>query len=405
MARKALWGGDMARRVVVVVVVARSSLAVAAVALAACSAISRNPAPDSTALNAVSGVSGPVRFWGDAPPKNTLALVREAYAQRIAAGMRPDASIDFLAVSGGGSDGAFGAGLLNGWSDAGNRPSFELVTGISTGALIAPFAFLGSAYDQQLKEVYTTYGTNEIARERNPLEIIAQASAADNGPLANLIAKYIDADFVAEVARESRKGRALFIGTTLLDAQRPVIWDMGAIADKGDAASLALFRKVLLASASIPGVFPPAMISVEQDGKVFDEMHVDGGVANQVFVFPAQINVAALDRRLGRTGSRRIFVIRNSRVRPVWEAVDPGLAKIAEASISSLIKYQGIGDINRIYLQARNNGADFNLAYIPDSFTGREKAPFDLDYMRALYDFGYTLGRGGYKWSKKPSDF
>jgi Patatin-like phospholipase len=379
-------------------------IGVLAIALAACSSIARNPVPDSPKLNDVPGVSGPVRFWGDEPPKNTLALVREAYRQRLAAGLDPNAPVNFLAVSGGGSEGAFGAGLLVGWSDSGTRPSFELVTGISTGALIAPFAFMGSDYDQQLKAVYTSYGTNEIAQERNPLAIISEASAADNAPLANLIAKYIDADFMAGVAREARKGRALFIGTTFLDAQRPVIWDMGAIALRGDGASLALFRKVMLASASIPGVFPPALISVEQDGKVYDEMHVDGGVANQVFIFPGQVNLADLDKRIGRTAPRRVYLIRNARLRPSWDTVSPGLDKIAEASISSLIKYQGIGDINRIYLQARNAGAEFNLAYIPDSFVGKEKAPFDLEYMRALYDFGYAQGRAGYKWNKKPPD-
>jgi predicted acylesterase/phospholipase RssA len=300
---------------------------VLAVALAACSAIARNPVPDSRKLNDVLGVSGPVRFWGDEPPKNTLALVREAYRQRLAAGLDPNAPVNFLAVSGGGSDGAFGAGLLVGWSDCGTRPSFELVTGISTGALIAPFAFMGSAYDQQLKEVYTAYGTDDIAQQRNPLAIIAEASAADNAPLANLIAKYIDADFMAAVAREARKGRGLFIGTTFLDAQRPVIWDMGAIAVRGDEASLALFRKVLLASASIPGVFPPAMIPVEQDGKVYDEMHVDGGVANQVFIFPAQVNLADLDKRVQRTATRRIYVIRNARLHP---DVGFGLARADE---------------------------------------------------------------------------
>jgi len=377
---------------------------VLAVALAACSAIARNPVPDSPKLNDVLGVSGPVRFWGDEPPKNTLALVREAYRQRLAAGIDPNAPVNFLAVSGGGSDGAFGAGLLVGWSDCGTRPSFELVTGISTGALIAPFAFMGSAYDQQLKEIYTAYGTDDIARQRNPLAIITEASAADNAPLANLIARYIDADFMAAVAREARKGRGLFIGTTFLDAQRPVIWDMGAIAVRGDEASLALFRKVLLASASIPGVFPPAMIPVEQDGKVYDEMHVDGGVANQVFIFPAQINLADLDKRVQRTATRRIYVIRNARLHPMWASVSPGLTKIAEASISSLITYQGIGDVNRIYLQVRAASADFNLAYVPDSFVGRENAPFDLDYMRALYEFGYAQARAGYKWDKKPPD-
>jgi hypothetical protein len=152
-------------------------------------------------------------------------------------------------------------------------------------------------------------------------------------------------------------------------------------------------------------VFPPVLISVEQDGKAFDEMHVDGGVASQVFIFPAQFDPRSLDRRLARSPTRRLFVIRNGRLNPEWETVEPRLLKIAGRSISSLIKYQGRGDLDRMYLQSRNYGADFSLASIPSSFSDREKEPFDLEYMNALFDVGYDLGRRGYRWQKRPPDF
>jgi predicted acylesterase/phospholipase RssA len=313
--------------------------------------------------------------------------------------------MNFLAVSGGGSNGAFGAGLLVGWSEAGTRPKFDIVTGISTGALIAPFAFLGPAYDPQLKGIYTNYGTNDIARKRNVVAILANASVADPAPLESLIEHYVTPDFLRAVAVEHRKGRRLLIGTTNLDAQRPVIWDMGAIASRDDQRSQELFRKILLASASIPGVFPPVLIPVEHEGRVYDEMHVDGGVANQVFLFPSQVDPRRYDARLGRAPVRRIYIIRNARIAPEWDSVEPKLTQIASRSISSLIKYQGLGDLSRMYLQARSYNAEFNLAVIPDSFTLREPEPFDLSYMRALYDVGYQLGRTGYRWQKRPPDF
>jgi predicted acylesterase/phospholipase RssA len=376
-----------------------------AIAIAACSTLTRNPVPESASLDDVRAASGQIRAWGDVVPKNIEALGRERDAQRRAAGINPSGIMSYLAISGGGSDGAFGAGLLVGWSEAGTRPKFDLVTGISTGSLIAPFAFLGSDYDAQLKEIYTRYDAHDIARRRLLISVLPDVSLEDDSPLAHLIAHYVTPDFVDRIATEHRKGRRLLIGTTHLDAQRPVIWDMGRIATSNDANALRLFRKVMLASASIPGVFPPVLISVELDGQAFDEMHVDGGVTRQVFIFPTHFDPRTLDKELGRSPTRRLFVIRNGRLNPEWQTVEPQLLKIAGRSISSLIKYQGRGDLDRMYVQSREDKVDFNLASIPVSFSEREREPFDLEYMNALFDVGYNLGRDGYRWQKRPPDF
>jgi predicted acylesterase/phospholipase RssA len=377
---------------------------VAAMSLAACSTLTRNAVPEGAGLEQVLATSGPVRIWGDVPPKNVEAMVRQRDAQRRAAGIS-SGTMNYLAISGGGSDGAFGAGLLAGWSAARSRPAFDIVTGISTGALIAPFAFLGPAYDGQLKEIYTAYQPSDVALKRPVFAIAAEASIADNAPMLALMERYITADFLKAVAHEHMRGRRLLIGTTHLDAQRPVIWDMGQIALRGDEGAAALFRKIMVASTSIPGVFPPVLVPVELDGRSFDEMHVDGGVTSQVFIFPAQFDPRSLDKKLGRSPTRRLYVIRNARVNPEWETVEPRLIKIAGRSISSLIKYQGRGDLDRMYLQSRQYNADFNLASVPESFTLKEKEPFDREYMSALFDRGYELGRAGYRWQKKPPSF
>jgi Patatin-like phospholipase len=306
-----------------------TTLAVVAMTLAACSAISRQPVPEGVELDAVVAAPGPIRMWGDVLPKNLAAIRRELDAQRQANNFDPLGARNYLAVSGGGSDGAFGAGLLVGWSEAGTRPKFDVVTGISTGALIAPFAFLGSDYDAQLKEVYTTYGQKDIAQPRTLLSVAAEASIASIAPMVALVEHYVSSDFLAAVANEHRKGRRLLIGTSHLDAQRPVIWNMGEIAVRGDQNAIELFRKIIIASASVPGIFPPALISVDKGGRTYDEMHVDGGVVSQVFLFPTQFDPRSLDKRLGHSPRRRLFIIRNGRLSAEWETVEPSILKIA----------------------------------------------------------------------------
>ena len=193
--------------------------------------------------------------------------------------------ITYLALSGGGSGGAFGAGILTGWTTAGTRPTFDVVSGVSTGALIAPFAFLGSSYDPTLAELYTSGIAETLVRPR-PIIGLLGAALSDPAPLRRLVERYVTDDMLRKIAAEHSKGRRLFVVTTNLDAQRTVIWDMGAIAAHGHEQALVLFRNVLIASASIPAVFPPVMIEVTMNGKRFQEMHSDGGATTQLFTAP-----------------------------------------------------------------------------------------------------------------------
>lgn len=367
----------------------------------------RNALPDTlSGQAAASGMTG-VRFWGDQTPPNLKAIVKEKIAQMRAArphlfkaGKRP--LLSFLTVSGGGSDGAFGAGLLTGWSASGTRPEFEIVTGVSTGALIAPFAFLGPKYDPVLKEMYTTYSTDAFLRKRPVQGLLGGTALASNKPLAGLIAKYADQNLLAEVAAAHKTGRRLLIGTTNLDAQRPVIWDMGKIASSGNPEAIHLFRNVLLASAAIPGVFPPVFINVQADGKTYDEMHVDGGTTNQVFLLPGQLRVGSVDNRTGFRPQRREYIIRNGRVGPEHKVVTAGTLSIASRSVSTMIKYQGIGDLYKMYEFSRRNGIQYRLAYIPVDFKDTSTEPFDTVYMTKLFNVGYRQAKQGYRWKKTP---
>ena len=309
---------------------------------------------------------------------------------------------NYLAISGGGQDGAFGAGLLAGWSEQGTRPEFTMVTGVSTGALTAPFAYLGSAYDAQLKKAYTEYSTIDLITERSTLAAFTGDARADTSKLRVMIAKFINDDLIKAIAVEHRKGRALLIGTTNLDAGRPVIWNIGRIAASGDAKANDLIRDILLASASIPVAFPPVMIEAEANGKLYDEMHVDGGAASQVFLYPLGIDWARVEDKLAVIGSPNVYMIRNSQLDSKWKTITRKLAPIAMRSVDSLIRTQGLGDMYRIYLGSMRDGLEYHLAYIPDDFNEESEEFFDPVYMRKLFDHGYNKAKQGYPWKRKP---
>jgi len=364
----------------------------------------RNPLPENLYEQSQAAGIPKARYWGDeAPPyaENFLTMSPEELQVRYPALVnRP---LTLLAISGGGSDGAFTSGLLNGWSASGTRPEFSFVTGISTGALVAPFAYLGSDYDDKLKEVYTTITTDDILIVRGLGGIFAEDAFADTAPLRAMIAKYIDGEVMQEIADEYRKGRFLLIGTSNLDAERPVVWNIGEIAMSGAPGALDLIRNVMLASASIPVAFPPQMIQVEADGELYDEMHVDGGVTRQSFLFSFHVDDEALTKRLGAVGQTRAFVIRNARLAPQWKTVDRSIVDISGRTVDSLIRTQGIGDLFREYSGAAAWGFDYNFAYISSDFDpGDAEDGFNVKYMSALYQFGYDLARNGYPWEKAP---
>ncbi len=377
-----------------------------AAGLSGCATSQRAAVPLQLADKVEVAGLGRVRVWGDAEIPNVArfaAVRRKQIAEKRPALLkRRRVTMNYLALSGGGSDGAFGAGFLNGWTAAGTRPEFEVVSGVSTGALMAPFAFLGPAYDAKLKELYTKYRTKDIITPKVLAGLVGGNAVTSSAPLERLIAKYMDRKFVAAVAREHRKGRRLIVGTTNLDAERPVVWDMGRIASRGTSKALALFRRVLLASASIPGIFPPIYIAVTSGGKTYKEMHVDGGTTNNTFLLPLHLDLQKMDRRNRVRWNRRLFVIVNSKTLPSPETVKNSTLSIAGRSIATLIKQQTEGDVLKLYLRAKKNRIAFRLASVPVSFNVKNKEPFDRRYMQALYALGYKLAKNKYKWKRRP---
>ncbi len=344
------------------------------------------------------------RFYADGDPRLMVeegmqSGVREAAALRAEGKMptRPPPAY-FLAVSGGGDNGAFGAGIMNGWTAVGTRPAFKMVTGVSTGALIAPFAFLGSDYDAQLREVYTTMTPDKVFRMRGLTAALFDDAMADTGPLAEIIAKYADQKMFDAIAAEYKKGRLLMIGTTDLDAQRPVIWNIGAIAASGHPGALDLFRKILRASAAIPGAFQPVLIDVELDGKKYQELHVDGGAIAQLFLYPPSIDMSASNIKR----ERYAYIIRNARLDPDYAMAERRTITIAGRAIATMLAASGVNDVLRTYFVTQRDKVDYNLTYIGRDFDFPKKGEFDQAYMNALYEYGVREIVEGRAWHKAP---
>ena len=388
------------------------SVALAAVTLLAgcASTIERAIVPAALADNAVSipGLAH-VRFWGDEVPTNVLATLRERMPSlngppRAHTSENGRPVVHYLALSGGGSDGAYGAGLLVGWSAAKTRPAFEFVTGISAGALIAPFAFLGPAYDRTLEEIWSHYGDDDLF-VKQPLGVLFGASSAvDTAPLAAVIAHYIDQKLLNAVGREYKKGRVLLIGTTNIDAKRPVVWNMGEIALSNAPGALQLFRDVILASASIPGIMPPVRIKVTAGSESFDELHVDGGVTRQVFLTPAALRLTDFDSFYPAPPLRRVYVIRNGRLSPRYKGVETSATALAATSISTLLNYQANGDIYRIYTASVRDGAEFRLASDQSQLEQTSPDIFDKNHMSNLFAYARSQAARGYPWQRTLPD-
>ena len=381
-------------------------------ALTGCGTLPRNAVPPELVAQAALPHMPDVRAWAGQPSPAMERDLAASFDQEVPEEFpkAPDGVVHYahLALSGGGPNGAFGAGFLNGWSTTGKRPVFKIVTGVSTGALMTPFAFLGPSYDEALRQFYTTTASRNIFRRLSIIpQLLAGESLVDSGPLAALIEQHLDAALLAQIADAHRRGRRLYVGTVDLDAQRFVVWNMGLIATSGRPEALELFRKVLLASASVPVAFPPVFFDVEADGRPYDEMHVDGAVAARVFYSGGVFTPALIRSRAGRGGSGRedIYVIHNGQLLPVPKQVPRSLRGIALRVLDSSGKAAMVGDLFRIHAFALEAQASFQWVTIPEGVEIEGDEVFDPVVMTRLYEFGYRTAIAGPVWTTTPPGF
>jgi predicted acylesterase/phospholipase RssA len=358
--------------------------------LAGCSSLPRTPytAPDA-ASSTVLDLSE-LRSYADEPASMFLK-------PNVSSRTGP---LSYLALSGGGADGAYGAGVLNGWSAAGARPEFSVVSGVSTGALIAPFAFLGPAYDATLRDVYTSGIAEGLLNRPNIVHAVFGSGLFGNTHLRGRVARYVGQDMLGAIATESTKGRKLLIVTTNLDTQRTVIWDMGRIATIGSPQAVDLFRDVLAASASIPVVFPPMLIEAEANGHRFQEMHVDGGVTAPVLTLPEAFLLR--NGAFARGLRMNIYVLINDKVERDFQLVPNSTIDIAARTSASVTKTQIRSVLYETYDFARRNNFGFNLTYIDRDIPSPGSSGFETSYMRSLYQYGFDKAKTGDFWANAP---
>ncbi|MGY4504897.1 putative patatin/cPLA2 family phospholipase [Bradyrhizobium sp. GM24.11] len=364
------------------------SLALAcSLALAACTSLPRTPytAADASASR-VLDIDG-LRRYADEP------ITKFSFEQDKVTGSRT-----YLALSGGGADGAYGVGVLNGWTAARNRPTFSVVSGVSTGGLIAPFAFLGSQYDDTIRELYTSGIAESLLNDPSIIRVLFGSGLFGNTRLRELVARYVGPEIMAQVARENAKGRRLLVVTTDLDTQRTAIWDMGKIAAVGTPEALKLFRDVMAASASIPLVFPPILIEAEGQGRRFQEMHVDGGVTAPVLTLPEAL---LFQGRLPGNAKMDIYILVNKKIERNFELVANSTIDVASRSLSSITQSQTRSIIFSTYDFAQRNHLGFHLSYIERDYPAPPSEGFDTGYMQALYQYGYEKAAGGQAWTSR----
>lgn len=376
--------------------------------LGGCATLPRTPVPaDQIAWAVVPGMPD-VRAWAGRPNRDMELdfeqSIRDERADQFPVAADGRIHYPHLALSGGGANGAFGAGFLNGWTATGTRPTFKIVTGVSTGALMAPYAFLGPDYDQALRRFYTTTSDADVFAAGNPLMALLRRDAlANTAPLEALIARAIDAPLLARIASEHRAGRRLYMGTADLDSRQFVVWNMGLIATRGSPEALALFRRVMLASASIPIAFPPVLIEVDVLGKRYDEMHVDGFVAANIFLHAGIIDPQRLYNRLSRApATYDTFMIHNGQLAAASDPAERSLRGIAFRSIDVAGRAGMIGDLFREYAYARRDGARFAWVTIDSRLALADAASFDPARMTVLYQVGYDRAREGPVWLSRP---
>jgi predicted acylesterase/phospholipase RssA len=386
-------------------------LAAALAGLTGCATLYRTPVPAELSARAVAVGPPAIRARAgnldEAMQRDFVLSLAQERPGQFPADADGRIRYTYLAISGGGANGAFGAGFISGWTQTGRRPVFKIVTGVSTGALMAPFVFLGPEYDETLRAFYTTTSSEDVFIRGSLLRRLLSGEAlADTAPLQRTLDQIVDEELLRQVAEAHGEGRRLYIGTTDLDAQRFVVWNMGVIAASGHPEALPLFRKVMLASASIPVAFPPVLFQVEADGRTFDEMHVDGAVGANAFITAGVIRPSLARREAGRPPCREdIHIIHNGQLYASPSPTERRVRAIAVRSLEAAGRNNMANELARIYAFSLQEQAGYAWVGIPEGVNLAGAEIFDAEVMRGLFDLGRERALAGPEWNRYPPGF
>ena len=365
--------------------------------IAGCQTAPRREAPPG-----LIGTAAPIGFPASVRLVTTDLRTFTALAPAFFGGLHTaakDGTIDILALSGGGSGGAYGAGALTGLSRAHARPRFEMVTGVSAGALLAPFAFLGPDWDEPMRQAFT--GKRSVRLLRSPTRTILARLLSPRGmprhnALFQLVDHFVTARMIAAVAREAATGRRLVVATTDLDKHETVLWNLGEIAQHGGPAGRTLFRDVLIASASVPGVFPPVLIRVREGGREYDEMHVDGGVTTSVFSMPLIVGIQSTELPLLR--GAHLYMIVNGQLARAPRTTRYKTTDILSNAFAAELTYKTREAIVDNIAASHRLGMEFRLTDIPADYPQASFIDFDQAHMLALFDYAADCAERGLLW-------
>jgi predicted acylesterase/phospholipase RssA len=327
----------------------------------------------------------------------SLVGVGDAVRQRIRPAVLPPKR-SVLCLSGGGCYGAYSAGVLCGWTARGDRPEFDVVTGISTGALIAPFAFIGPDGDDEVRALFTTVRSRDIYRTHYARGLVSE-SFASNDPLAKRLRQEVNCQLVNRIAAEHARGRRLYIGTTELEGKRFVVWDIGAIASRGTPADADLIVRVLLGSTAIPGFFPPEDIPVTVNGRQFVEQHVDGGVSQTLFFRPPYTPPGATPALYGTD----VYAVVAGKLYADPGPVKPRALRVTAEAASAVLYAQGRGDLTRLWTVCELTGMRYHSTAIPRDYPApKSSTEFDPGVMTGMFEEGARQVLAGTVWRTTP---
>ena len=363
--------------------------AVSLLSLQGCAHIVR---PDSTSLHQ-GGTPTMVRTLGADQTFSNLST--HSVAQRVRT-LRGGETPKILAMSGGGANGAFGAGALVGLTRSGSRPDFTVVTGVSAGALIAPYAFLGSAWDSELAEIYTTGQAEHLLQPRG-LGALFGSSIYRGTPLVDLVDHYATDALIQAVAREAATGRLLLIVTTDVETAEPVVWDLGSIAMNGGPKARTLFRDVLVASASVPGMLPPVIIRVQDERTITEEAHVDGTISVPFYV-PTWLAEKSAEDVIDRSQGALVYVIVDGRLGEEPASVPLRTKAILSRSVSAGLNHMMRTTLQLTATNAELHGEQLQYSAIPVSYPTVATFDFRAERMRPLFGYGYSCAQAGRLW-------
>jgi hypothetical protein len=365
--------------------------------LSACATVGRREAPLLTSGDAApTGFTREVMYVDDGREDHDDDTTRLLWKIReSAAGGR----INVLALSGGGSGIAFGAGALVGWTRSGTRPEFQIVTGVSAGALLAPLAFLGPSWDHTVTEAFSGVQTQHLMQS-HWIRALFGASVYRGEPLVELVDRYVTDDMLRAVAAQASRGRLLLVGTTDLDHERTVIWDMGRIAAEGGERARRLFRDVLVASASIPGIFPPVLIRVREGGVEFDEMHVDGTTTAPFFIGPKTGPMSREDMQALEGAT--VYVIVNGQLGGSRLTTPVRTVSIVRRGVDAVLESSSRAAVEAAESVSNQAEMTLRVSEIPDDYPYTGWLDMGPANMGALFDFGVRCAAQNGLWDSAP---